>query len=73
MKPPIIFAQCALCPEEVSCHSLGEVAYDGSQWLCVNCYGAFDEPASKLKDAPFASQFVTVTGRAAPTTEAEQQ
>lgn len=65
MKPPRILALCELCPDEVNCHSLGEVAYDGSQWLCVDCYGAFDEPATKLIEAPFAKQFVTVTGTAA--------
>lgn len=65
MKPPRVFAQCVLCPDEMNCHPLGEVAYDGSQWLCVECYDAFGEAATKLEQAPFASQFVTVTDRAA--------
>lgn len=65
MKPPRIFAQCSLCPDEVNCRPLNDVAYDGSQWLCTDCYGVNEEPATDMHDAPYASQFVTLTGRAA--------
>ena len=63
MKPPRILAQCEECPDEMNCHLLGEVHYDGEQWLCTECYGYFRTPATTLKNAPAATDFATLKGQ----------
>lgn len=62
MKAPDILAMCENCDSEHNCRPLNEVAYDGQNWLCTDCYGEGNNPATEWEEAPLAKHFVALKG-----------